>query len=932
MRAQCSGGPRKSGALACGAALVVLTLSCGWLRPAGPAASRDDPTPELPRVDPPPIRALPAPEPQLGLLPPGLQDMRVSASNESLQALHVTLRPHPAAAQSSQQVFDEVIRPLLSALGFQGGADAFQFPPDGVRQPAMNLAGAAQLAEVQATAAPAARGAQASAALDVLAGRSAPNEQVNSELRRAEGTTADQFKADFERPEFLYPFAQVVEGVPIEHTALVASRTDGQTVSSVSGTLLHFYVTTNRKPSKGDDPVSFGQRALRSMPGLENTQPVLQGDAPALVLLPYGNAANGSAALRYAWRMVLGVELSGLPVSFLAWVDADTARMLKLQPLTAAVEAAGNTWRRDPGTGVALRRSFEVDGGGMYRLQLDKVSDRLDFGADKNPGNDLQIASGAGGSANFDQPPINDRSGAECEATGNAGFSQVNFFATLQANRQHAIYNGVFEPFPIAPWKPSIGGALCTAMSTMYFGACGGYSDGSCPNHFVTGDDRLVYLNYAHDGSVVAHELAHEAVQRLTTRRPPNWCGLGTCPVSVGWFDLHDLADVWADHVENTNCFAGWVAKNVGGTDHSRNCIGPTPADAAPGPRHSELGQLPRRHELDLTVQPLEPRDHFPEHRQFTGDYADMQIAAAVLWQLREGMRSRYIVTGSIVYFARLLRAIKASGGMTTTPARTDLGIYTYLQDLEVQLTQQWASYGTGGDPTANKVLAAFARGGLFVIPAVCIDGKPGTGNTRFCPNGEDGADAAVDLGDNDTSDDVLVDDVRHVESDFLRLGGPAPTFRVWTGSRFVFDPAGSARSFRGTAPCNSQFRVEVSIDPAFPAAATVASAWRPVDVDVQEFDGSECFGTWTPNEAEWQQLQLGGASSTLYYRASTMDDAGNRKRISTQPGNGLWDVPPASARLTLDGSSDPPPQLIGSVDPDTAPARRVPLAQASPL
>src|SRR6188768_858294 len=118
MRAQRSGGPRRSGALAFSAVLVVLILSCSGLRPGAPTPSRNNPTPELPHVDPPPIRALPAPEPQLGLLPPGLRDVRVSASNQSLQSLHVTLRPHSAAAQSSKEVFDEVIRPLLSALGF----------------------------------------------------------------------------------------------------------------------------------------------------------------------------------------------------------------------------------------------------------------------------------------------------------------------------------------------------------------------------------------------------------------------------------------------------------------------------------------------------------------------------------------------------------------------------------------------------------------------------------------------------------------------------------------------------------------------------------------------------------------------------------------------------------------------------------------------
>ena len=323
---------------------------------------------------------------------------------------------------------------------------------------------------------------------------------------------------------------------------------------------------------------------------------------------------------------------------------------------------------------------------------------------------------------------------------------------------------------------------------------------------------------------------------------------------------------------------------------------------------------MPRLHEVTWPFNPAAPGDHFPEHRDAaTGGYADMHIPSAALWQLREGMRSKCRPSGHPQFFVRWTRALKNTGFMGADPGNTDLGIYRYLHDLELELIEQWATSGLAGGPpafahngnhTTSKVLAAFAKTGLFPIPAGCIDGDATTVDAALCPGGENGADAVIDIEDNEPGDDLTVDDVVHPEHDFLRLGGPAPTFHVWTGSRFTFSGT-SARPITGTAPCNSRYRVEVSTDAAFPAASTLDSGWVTVDTDTDTPASPECYDTWTPSAGQWTTLQAGGAGTRVHYRVRTRDAADGNERLSTSPANGTWTVPAPYAVITATGQSD---------------------------
>jgi hypothetical protein len=74
---------------------------------------------------------------------------------------------------------------------------------------------------------------------------------------------------------------------------------------------------------------------------------------------------------------------------------------------------------------------------------------------------------------------------------------------------------------------------------------------------------------------------------------------------------------------------------------------------------------------------------------------------------------------------------------------------------------------------------------------------------------------------------------------------------------------------------------------------------------------GATCFGTWTPTDAEWAQMQPQGCgeggctSAKVFYRARTRNDAGGNQRLSTNVGNGLFVVVPPYAVLTPDGRSN---------------------------
>ncbi len=277
-----------------------------------------------------------------------------------------------------------------------------------------------------------------------------------------------------------------------------------------------------------------------------------------------------------------------------------------------------------------------------------------------------------------------------------------------------------------------------------------------------------------------------------------------------------------------------------------------------------------------------------------------MQIAAAALWALRQGMRSKCLPSGTPQYLVRFVRALRTTGWTGITPEKpvaNDRDVYTAVLDLAVAMTNQWSSAGSPGGPpafrhngphTTNKVTAGFARAGIFLIPVSCVD----VSDAVDCP----AVDAVIDIDDNDPNDDLTIDEVEHPEWDYLERGGPAPTFHVWTGPSYVLN--GDDAVFQNPAPCNAQFQVEVANDETF-STNFRTSGFISVSVNPLDAVTTDCYGAWTMSQSDWNTLKNGGR---LYYRARTRDAMGGNERISTSPGGGFFVVPPPYAIINFSG------------------------------
>jgi len=765
-----------------------------------------------------------------------------------------------------------------------------------------------------------------------------PSEQADARSPRAIGMDIEQFQRAIERDDDDVPIFQVYcesrtscrKAVPVEHVMLMASEAKEYGLHALRGGLVrHFRIVNDRPAGPAADLVAAAYKALQEQLGVprDTAKEAPRPSDLQLILLPDGNVEDSRVALHYAWRMTLHGRNRDRSVPFRVWLDAGTRRLLKAVPLTRDVGATARVWKRDPGLGVVDVVDFEVDAADRlgYTLKLTPMSRRVDFasraehphacvGQAAAPFNDCDVSVGADGDdqngmafADFDRPPINAAADALCWSGGNVWFQQANFFAQLHFLRKQALAHGVPPSFPASAWSPTLEDpdAGCGANKEYKFGACEAYYNALCPDYSDGGDADENRMNLAHDPTVLPHEVAHNAMDTLTGQSPA-WClHPGGCVSGEGWGELHDLADAWSDHFENTNCVGGWVAKNVGGVDASYNCTGTR--------GHDEGRPLPRLHELNVPFHPAVPTDHFPEHRNGNGGvYANMQIAAAALWQVREGMRSKALLPGTLQYFHGLTLALRRAGFVGPWVRYTDLAAYTYLYVLEMELIHQWATFGSplpgstvaAGSHITNKVLAGFAKAGIFPIPPQCLDSNGQTTDGRVCGDEVAGGEAVIDVDDMEPGDDLDEEGNLRPERDVLQRGGAVPVFHVWTGSRYVFNSSGKARPLPGVAPCDAEFRVDISRDRDFDAQDIVlATDWVAVDTNNATPESPECYKAWSPTSDEWQRLQQAFADhQPIYYRATTRRGPGGREHVSTRPASGLWTVAPPFAVISADG------------------------------
>lgn len=887
--------------------VVGLTLQNGALEAAG--------------ITPPTILPEPIPLSTTLNLKPALLPAAAKAFYPAFDgdSFFVSLKPKVAGEFTSEQVFTDVVAPVLQAMGFQRELSEIVTRTKKGAKP--RPASLSDLADVTCMEVDEDKYKRFHAVCDAMR-KGAASPEAERVFQLGDGMSFAQFKADIERQLVEYYFLQVVKGVAIDQVGIVARLWEGETVTVVHGVVLNQFRITNKQSLTPESAVDRGIEVLLRLPGVQ--APVTTPKDLRLVLLPYGRGRTSSGSLvpglRFAYRTLLTAhfvpDAASKPerVTWLAWVDADTGQLLQLLPQVEQVSAIGNIWRRDAGTGTHAAR-FEVDpsSSGTYTLELnddiDGVFNRLDrFEDGAFDDQEVAVSADARGStislANFDQAPLNNAPRAVCSDGGNAAFRQINVFAHLHRFWRLVVAAGSFPTFPEAPINVSVdvGNPYSFAdydTSRLRFATYPGFTHQACP------DAPNLGLNDGQDATIIAHEFAHLAARRLQYRRPADWCG-PSCDITVSNVAdvyFHDFADAWANGYASSPCVGGWSWKNQGQSENSRNCVN----------FHDEGSGMPRLASL--------PEDRFPEHRlRAMGDYADGQIAAGALWLARQGMRSKCLPSGTAQFWVRLNRALwqfwptglgTCRQFVDSQPTTCDKDLYRFLQDFMLQMTWQWANAGQPGGPpgfrhngahTTNKLLSAWARAGMFLVPEECIDGDPTTGdpatdNANFCPvtsGGENGGDAVIDVNDNDESDDVTIDGIIHPEVDYLRReDGVAPTFQVWTGPRYVFDPQGWALNYvpssANPAPCNVKFTVELASNEAF-TQNVVTSGWRTVSTTV----APECFGVWTPGDNEWHQLRGVNGDTKVYYRVRTRAADDTNERLSTSPGNGRFTVPAA--------------------------------------
>lgn len=821
-------------------------------------------------------------------LPPGVSAALPAFDGDSFLAVW---RPSPrAAGLSAREVLDE-IEPVLRAAGFDRNLADLGAPPDeGTRLPPADLA---RLADATC-------GEFDAPGLDPLTTEvcaalrgGVPGPRAEAAFQQAYGVSFAGFRQEIEQPQIEYVFPQIVGGVPIESSGVIATRRAGESLASLHGALFNRYVLANRPKVAADKAWA----ALEKQLGLagKRGQPAYQAEALGpfeLVLLPDGAGRDqdaGVPALRYAWRGLVRIHAAGeeLGDSFRVWIDAEKPALLGLLPQQEGeslagrphAEALGMRWRRDPTT-PAQKVSFAVDPASPYGLALGQGPGGVFLPLFLGP-------RAAGGPARGATPDFSrlqgEGSASHCNDAAGAAFRQVNAYAHLFNLWNLAVGAGSLPAFPESPVRPRLDVVTADGSAANYDGYGRGrsaltYAAGeglfspSCP------DAPNVTLSGAEDATSLAHELAHLAVKRLQDRRPADWCGRAPCPMpeAVGRLLFHDFADAFANAYASTPCQAGWTAKNLGGPNASLACR-----------RHDEGNGLPR------LADPA--TDHFPEHRvRDKGPYPDGQIAAAALWGVRQGMRSKSQAAGTAEYWVRFNRALwrygflhptctqcEGSGNAFNCWSAGDRDIYRYLSTLLRQMVadQVAVSSGKGWAHAVNKTVAGFARAGLFLVPSACLESRA-AGAPALCPAGPRGADAVIDVDDRDPGDDPTVDGVTFPENDYLRRQGVPPRFEVWTGPRFLFDAQGQA-SLPEKAPCSPFFAVEVANNPEF-----LATGKGKLTFSSGALPAVDCHGAWTMDAAAWKALAGPAGETRVYYRVKTWGAAGEA-RLSTHPGGG---------------------------------------------
>jgi len=593
-------------------------------------------------------------------------------------------------------------------------------------------------------------------------------------------------------------------------------------------------------------------------------------------------------------------------VPYLVYIDAQSNRIRELRALlkrNGTVEALGWTIRRDPSVEEAEPETSTVDSAHEvtgyptegYTLQLERVFTIL--------GENVFIDANNRTRADFRMKQVEWPSGYDtqkkklnvkmvaCEIgdehrePGNRDFERIDLMATLNRYRRDLLGLDIIKrPFPAEgriitiefPGQMPNCDAYVSAGRQLVFGRCQGYGLPACPS---VADFEL---SPVHDHTIVAHEFGHVLMDHIYDRNSGSISSI-----------FHDFADAWVQVLEGTNCVGGWWYRNMPGHAPENPCNGKGDPDRGL-PRVSRVpypGEAMKKEDQD---------DHFPEHRSVAeGEYANMQIAAAALWASREGLRSRALAVGTSLYLVRFVNAVTGLSGFARSRSKDkgyDQDVYDGLFQLQQQLMSQWNATKLGD---INKVAAGFARTGLFLIPAVCLDGKSSTHHRKYCKDEDSGADAVIDIDDNNLENDAVINGVKQRRVDFLTRykdddhPGTRPFFHVWTGPRYLFDrkDAKLPEDRQQPATCNSRYQIKVTVGGGtLGGQKTITSDVLTVETAHDKPVIQQCYGMWEFPKDSWKDLSQG---TTLTYEVETWTPEANgdkrNQRFSTKPGNGVF-------------------------------------------
>jgi len=924
--------------------LATLTLSlsgCEWMaeltaRLMGDHQAEATPQLILDRTEPP--RIVPPPIPRNAIhtdvrrLPQGARAILPAFDGDGF---FVTVQTHSPQDKTADQIFSEVVSPVLLTIGFELQVSPYDLTRQGrikipkhsgTELPKLNFVSLArmsceQLGHESERSQRQNKAIRFCSSLQTLKAKKVSDSLLKEAFLRYDGPSYQQYINAYEQTQIEYFFTQVHadskilngQPVPIEHTGILVRTLKDRLNTSITGRVINKYKITNTIALKTESAITEHIfRKLAKIPNLVSWDRSPEHRQHDLLLLEFGKT-DGLPQLRYSHRTIVLAEYKRLKGHFYLWLDAESGEILKLQPMFhhATVPARGRTFLRSPEPFPTqspdplpiTRTDFKVDPSqnGKYALR------NADWFA--NQIGNVAISDSSNGSsssvANFDQPPFNDvtkLSDITCKKD-HPEFQQIDLMATLAWQIQKSLDAGLLSPFPDPEHKITVAfgadtGTASADLTSLNFGSIK-VAHSNCLNPSDYG-----VVNSYNDHTVVAHELGHilTAYQyRSDPVRSNQWCSGGiletppsACPLPTGEKLFHDFADAWAHVFEDTNCVAGWFGKDqLNGPNGSLDCKA-----------HDEGSGIPRL--ADTTSG-----DHFPEHRAAEqGDYADMQIATAALWEVRKGIQRKDPIMGPGWYMGQFVRTLSTTGWLgplesldraNDTLLSSDLNIYRGLLDLEIKLLDQWVKSQTSnqqnGTVTANKVTAGFAKAGIFLIPPVCIDGNTKSADPLHCANGEDGGDAVIDIEQRDS----------------LERKDIPPTFHIWTGPAYKFTSDGTATGFKPSSstpsPCNFEYQIELANKPTFsqedPTTHFTTSTpsngiWQHVIPDM-----GQCEASWHPDNASWNLLKGTSGETKVYYRVRTRMGPGTPEIVSTSPAKHLFELNAPYATVEDKGASE---------------------------